>query len=427
MVGDPNGQTTTLYQGGQVVAAGKENPRRVDVLVADGVVVQVGEQISTPEGAGVVACAGKLLVPGMFDLHVHACEPGREDREDIGSASAAALAGGITGIQIMPDTSPTMDGGGLVQGVLDSTAQNAAGVEVIPAGAITKGRCGEELSGIAGMQARGVRMLTDADLPVANPLVLRRAMEYARDIGLTIASHCETPELSGDGCVHEGARSYQLGLPGIPSISEEICLYRDVRLAQFTNCRIHIQQVSTAESMNAVRYFKEQGVSVSCEVSPHHLLFSQDDLVDYQTLLKVNPPLRPVADREALIEGLIDGSVDCIATDHCPRTEFEKNLPFAEAPFGITGLETAVVALFHHLIKPGILDWEVLVRAFSARPREILGLAAVGIKEGETANFFVFDPAGTTRFEPGSLKSRSQNTPFLGQELDGAVVQTVCR
>lgn len=419
------GDRKVMYRGGELVSA-SGGPVRADVLVVEGVVAQVGAGLAVPEEAEVVDCSGSLLIPGMFDLHVHACEPGREDREDIGSASAAALAGGVTGIQIMPDTSPVIDGGGLVQGILDIAAHKA-GIDVIPAGAITRGRGGEELSGIAGMKERGVRMLTDADLPVANPLVLRRAMEYARDIGLTIASHCETPELSGDGCVHEGARSYQLGLPGLPAISEEICLYRDVRLAQFTNCRIHIQQISTAESMKAVRYFKEQGVKVTCEVSPHHLIFCQDDLTDYNTLLKVNPPLRPAVDREALVEGLISGAIDCIATDHSPHTEFEKNLSFGEAPFGITGLETAVVSLFHHLVKPGRIGWDVLVRAFSNRPREILGLDPVEIVKGQSANFFIFDPSGTTSLRPGRLSSRSQNTPFLGKDLDGAIVDTVCR
>ncbi len=418
-------QTTALFKGGEVLST-NAGPLRMDVLVVKGVITRVGEGVATPEECEVVDCSGRLLIPGMFDLHVHACEPGREDREDIGSASAAALAGGITGMQIMPDTSPVIDGGGLVQGILDSAAKKS-GIEVIPAGAVTRGRAGEELSGIAGMKARGVRMLTDADQPVANPLVLRRAMEYARDIGMTIGSHCETRELSGDGCVHEGARSYQLGLPGLPAISEEICLYRDVRLAQFTNCPIHVQQVSTMDSMKAVEFFKAQGVRVTCEVSPHHLIFSQDHLVDYNTLLKVNPPLRPAADREALVEGLIAGTIDCIATDHHPHTEFEKNLPFWEAPYGITGLETAVLSLYHHLVKPGLLGWDVLIRAFSSRPREILGLDPIGIEEGRVANFFIFDPTATTSFAPNSFRSRSQNTPFVGKELDGAIVRTICR
>lgn len=416
---DQQNGTATLYQGGEV-ASSDAAPRRADVLVgAEGEILGVGEALSAPDGAEVVDCSAKLLVPGMFDLHVHACEPGREDREDIGTCSEAAIAGGITGIVLMPDASPAIDSSGMVQSVLDSAAK--ARIEVHTAGAITRGRGGEELSGIAGMKAKGVRMLTDADLPVSNPLVLRRAMEYARDMGVLLASHCETLELSGAGAVHEGALSYQLGVPGIPAISEEICVYRDLRLAQFTNCPIHIQQLSTAKAMKAVRYFKEQDVQVTCEVSPHHLIFSQDDLVDYDTNLKVNPPLRPEDDRERLVQGLIDGTIDCIASDHSPRTKFEKNMAFGEAPFGMTGLETAVLALHHHLIKPGILSWEILISRYSDAPRRVLGLPQVSIAEGEQASFFVFDPSATTPIEVATLQSKSHNTPFLGRELDGRI------
>ena len=305
----------------------------------------------------------------------------------------------------------------------------ATSIEVETSGCITKNRAGEELAGIAGMKAAGVALLTDDGSPVENPQVLRRAMEYAKTFGLFIASHCETMALTAGGAMNEGAVSYRLGLPGIPAISEEINLDRDIRLAQYVGTHIHIQHVTTARGMETIRRFKDEmgddGFRVSCEVSPHHLIFNEEDIQDYDTHYKMNPPLRTAEDNARLLQGLIDGVFDVIATDHAPHTEFEKNTDFESAPFGITGLETALPSLFQHFIQPGKFGWDLLVRRYSAEPRRLMGKEAVKIAEGQPAKLIVFDPSAKTHFTKEFMRSKSSNTPFLDQQLDGSVCEVV--
>jgi dihydroorotase len=279
------------------------------------------------------------------------------------------------------------------------------------------------LADIADMHRQGAVMITDDGDPVADPYLFRRALEYARHFDLLVACHCEVPELSRGGAMNEGARSYKLGIPGIPACSEEISIARDLELARLAGARIHIQHVTTARGLDIIRRAKQDGVRVTCEVSPHHLLLNEDDITDYDTNFKMNPPLRTAADNEALLAGLLDGSIDALATDHAPHTEFEKNLDFASAPFGITGLETALPSLYERLVRPGKLPWDVLVRAFSETPRRILGMEAPGFREGESADFVVFNPAGQTKVDPETMASKSRNTPFIGKSLTGAVEQ----
>jgi dihydroorotase len=268
-------------------------------------------------------------------------------------------------------------------------------------------------------------MITDDGDPVADAYLFRRALEYARHFDLLVACHCEVPELSRGGAMNEGARSYRLGLPGIPACSEEISIARDLQLARLAGGRIHIQHVTTARGLDIIRRAKADGVRVTCEVSPHHLLLSEDDITDYDTNFKMNPPLRTVEDNAALLAGLLDGSIDVLATDHAPHTEFEKNLDFASAPFGITGLETALPSLFSRLVRTGKLPWDILIRAFSREPRRILGLEAADFREGLPADFILFDPEASTHFSADTMESKSRNTPFLGQTLPGAVVQVM--
>ena len=275
------------------------------------------------------------------------------------------------------------------------------------------------------MRNKGVLMLTDDGDAVPNPQVLRRAMEYADDFGMYLASHCEVKELSAGGAMHEGTVSYGLGIPGIPACSEEICLDRDIRLAQHTGAHVHIQHVTTARGMETIRRFKEEGVRVTAEVSPHHLIFNHDDIKDYDTHYKMNPPLRTREDNELLLAGLIDGVFDCIATDHAPHTEFEKIQGFVSAPFGITGLETALPSLFHYFIKTGKFGWDLLVKRYSAEPRKMMELDPVAVAEGNPADFVVFDPESTTTFSKEFMQSKSSNTPFLNKELSGRVVRVV--
>jgi dihydroorotase len=415
--------TPRLFRGGQAVDAKHASPRRLDILVsAEGKIAKVAPEIAPPTGAEVIDCAGKILLPGLFDMHVHLREPGREDEETIATGARAAVRGGFTGIVAMPNTDPPIDTGGLVRFV-HTLAREQSPIPVWTSGCITKGRAGQQLADIADMHRQGAVMITDDGDPVADPYLFRRALEYARHFDLLVACHCEVPELSRGGAMNEGARSYKLGIPGIPACSEEISIARDLELARLAGARIHIQHVTTARGLDIIRRAKQDGVRVTCEVSPHHLLLNEDDITDYDTNFKMNPPLRTVADNEALLAGLLDGSIDALATDHAPHTEFEKNLDFASAPFGITGLETALPSLYERLVRPGKLPWDVLVRAFSETPRRILGMEAPGFREGESADFVVFNPAGQTKVDPETMASKSRNTPFIGQSLAGAVEQ----
>jgi len=411
-----------LYRAALIASEYHREPRRADVLVEGDRIIGVADSIEGLSDATIIDCAGHILLPSLFDVHVHAREPGREDKETIHSCSEAAINGGITGMVLQPNTNPAIDSAAAVQNVLDIAREKSRiWPSVFTTGAITKGRKGEELAGIAGMKGRGVAYLTDDGDPVSNPQVLRRAMEYAKQFDLALASHCEVKELSGKGCMHEGSVSYSLGLQGIPSISEEICIARDIRLAEYVGVHLHIQHVSTELGMNTIRRAKDRGIRVTCEVAPHHLIFNHEHIGNYDTHYKMNPPLRTAADNAALLQGLIDGIFDVIATDHAPHTEFEKNQDFASAPFGITGLETALPSLFHHYIAKGAFGWDLLVKRYANEPRRLIKLADTEIKEGNIAEFILFDPARSTTFTPGFMKSKSKNTPFLNQTLQGQV------
>jgi dihydroorotase len=412
-----------LFQHAEIASEDSPKLTRADVLVEDGRVVQVAPSIVAGEGVEVIDCSGKVILPGLFDVHVHAREPGQEQKENIRTCSEAAINGGVTGFVMMPNTSPAIDTAGVVKTALESARK--CRIPIYTSGAITKGREGKELAAIGAMHAAGVVMITDDGYPVSNPVVLRRAMEYAKNFGLIVASHCETMELSGKGSMHEGSKSYSLGLEGIPAISEEICLDRDIRIGQYTGAHVHIQHVTTARGMNAIRRFKEEGVKVTCEVAPHHLIFNHEDVGEYDTNYKMNPPLRTKEDNAALLQGLIDGVFDVIATDHAPHTEFEKNNDFGSAPFGVTGLETALTSLYHYFIKEGKFGWDLVVKRYSAEPRRLLGHEPVPVVEGGVAEFIVFNPRATSTFTRQFMKSKSINTPFYDKTLQGRVDMVV--
>ncbi|MDB6135877.1 MAG: dihydroorotase [Verrucomicrobiales bacterium] len=400
-----------------VVSPGQETAVR-DVLMADG----RWEFPETPPGdARVIDGTGKILLPGLYDLHAHLREPGREDSETIATGTAAALAGGFTGLTLMPDTIPPVDNGGMVQSLLEIAGRTAL-FPVQVAGCITRVREGKELAEIGEMRSRGAVMITDDPDPVANPQVLRRALQYSRDLGVLVATTCDVRELSGQGAMHEGSLSYRLGLPGLHPCAEEIGIARDIRLAQSCGARIHIRGVSTARSVETIRRYKSEGAAVTAEAAPHHLLFTDEDVGNYDTRYKVKPPLRPEADRLALLQAVRDGVIDLLATDHTPCTWFEKTRDFGSAPFGMTGLATALSALHDQLISKDLLTWEVLVARFSNAPRRLLGLEAPGIVPGTVVNAILFDPRKTITFTPALLKSPSLNTPFLNRTLTGAVV-----
>lgn len=412
--------TPILFQQVTVVSAASPQAGPVDVIVEEGRWRFPGKKEAAPEGCRVVAGHGKILLPGLFDLHAHLREPGREDAETIASGTAAAVNGGFTGLLMMPDTSPALDNGGMVQSVA-GIARKSAPIPVSVAGCISRRRAGEELAEIGEMALRGAVMITDDGDTVANPLLLRRALQYSRDLGLLVAVHCDVKELSGAGAMHDGRVSYRLGLVGIHPCAEEIGIARDIRLAQSCRSRIHIKNVTTASGVETIRRYKREGVLVSAEVTPHHLIFTDEDVGDYDTNYKVKPPLRTAADTAALLEGVNDGTLDVIATDHSPHTEFEKTRDFASAPFGMTGLETALPALHHFFIRSGKLSWDVLAERMAHAPRRLLGLNVPDIAEGMEVNAVLFDPAGITRVDAAFIKSRSRNTPFLGEELTGRV------
>ena len=414
-----------LYRNALIASEDSPKLNPGDVLVEGDRILGVAAGISGVDDCEVIDCSGRILMPSMFDIHVHAREPGQEEKENIATCAEAAIHGGITGFVMMPNTSPAIDNAGVVRTVLESARRTRIGSGIYTAGAITKGRKGEELAGIAGMKAAGCVLLTDDGFAVDNPQVLRRAMEYARDHDLPLASHCEVRELSGKGCMHEGRISYSLGLAGIPSISEEICISRDIRLAEYTGVHLNIQHVTTAEGIRTIKRAKDRGIRVTCEVTPHHLIFNHEHIGSYDTHYKMNPPLRTAEDNEALLQALKEGWFDVIATDHAPHTPFEKNQDFASAPFGITGLETALPSLNHHFISRGILDWGRIVKHYSAEPRRLMKLPPVPVKEGGRAEFIVFNPERNTTFSRDFLKSKSVNTPFLDQTLKGMVERVI--
>lgn len=414
-------ETHRLFQNGQIASADSPDLRTADVLIdSQGVIVSVGEKLDFPDGTTLIDCEGCVLVPGMFDLHVHAREPGAEHKETLATCSAAALRGGVTGCVLMPDTAPPIDSGNLVKSAQDLISELSL-IPMLQAGCLTKGLEGREMAGFYAMAARGIPMLSDADRFVPCPDLMRRCMEYAQDFDLLVASHGDTPALTKHGVINEGRVSYRYGLPGIPAISQEIAIDRDIRIAQHTGTRLHIQQVSTARGLRSVQVAKEQGTAVSCEVSPHHLVLSEDAFRDYNTHFKFDPPLRPASDVETLVQGFIDGSIDILASDHAPHTEFEKSGEFSVAPFGASGLETAVPVLYDRFLHKGVFGWDILIERYSAAPRRLVQLDPVAIIEGTKAEFFVFDPAGQTTITRDTMATKSPVTPFLGETLAGKI------
>ncbi|MDF3130831.1 dihydroorotase [Kiritimatiellaeota bacterium B1221] len=411
-----------LIQNGSVVFHGEKAPVKKDLWVEDGVIRQIADKISAVEGAQVLDARGKILHPGLCDPHVHLREPGREDSETIQSGSEAAIAGGYTHILSMPNTDPPIDTGGMVTYV-QSMAMNRSRIPVSVAGCLTKGRKGDKLAEVADMAAQGAIMMTDCNHALQDAYVLRRALEYTRHFDVVVGVYPDTPALSGEGVMHEGELSFRLGLQGIPAMAEEIAIERELRVAQAVSGRIHIQNVSTAGGVASIRRFKADGLKVTAETTPHHLLLNHESLKGYHTRFKMMPPLRTPEDQEALLEGLKDGTLDMIATGHAPHTDFEKNLDFSHAPFGVTGLESALPALYGQLVASGKLDWQTLMRAMCDAPRKLLKLEPISFVEGGKFEAVLFDPEGETLISRETTKSRSFNSPWLGETLKGKVEQ----
>ncbi|MBN2248148.1 MAG: dihydroorotase [Coriobacteriia bacterium] len=406
-----------LLKGGRVVDAAAELDAVLDVLVVDGVIAGVGEELDAP-GAEIIDCAEKIILPGLADIHVHLREPGQEYKETIASGTRAAAHGGFTAVACMPNTKPVCDSGSKVRFVVERAAADGV-VRVYPIGAITAGQTGEQLAEIGDMIAEGAVAFSDDGHGVQSAGMTRVAMDYVKRFGAPLIAHCEDESLAGDGVVNEGVVSTRMGMRGIPAAAEETMVARDIALAELTGCRLHLAHLSTARSLALVREAKARGTAVTCEVTPHHLFLDEDDLVTYDTNLKMNPPLRTAADREALVAGLLDGTVDAIATDHAPHAVHEKELEFELSPNGTTGLETALSLVNTHLVAKDVLDWAAVTRLMCHGPRAAANLPEMRLEAGFPADITIVDPEARVEVTAEWFESRSRNSAFLGQSLLG--------
>lgn len=420
------GTVPLLLRGGRVIdpAQGLDGP--ADVLLADGRVAAVGAGLAAPEGARVVDCGGLVVAPGFIDLHVHLREPGQEHKEDIASGTRAAAAGGFTTVVCIPNTRPVLDTRAAIEFVRRRAAEVGV-TNVLPMGAVTRGQHGKELADIGELAEAGAVAVTDDGNPVENGDLMRNALRYAAHFGLPVASHAEVPELTAGGVMHFGDESSRLGLRGIPSASEAAAVARDLLLAELTGGRLHVMHVSAAETVDLLRWGKARGIRVTAEVTPHHLVLTDAAVgrMAYDPCTKVNPPLRTERDRQALIAGLLDGTIDCLATDHAPHHADDKDVEYEYAAFGISGLETAVGLCLTHLVGAGILDLPGLVARFTAAPARVLGLAKGTLAVGADADVTVLDPGRAVVVDPARFYSKGKNTPFAGARLIGGPVMTI--
>ncbi|HLN99622.1 MAG TPA: dihydroorotase [Pyrinomonadaceae bacterium] len=396
-----------------------------DLLIEDGRVVGLlerGQEI--PNDIELLDATGLIVAPGFIDLHTHVREPGAEYKETIASGAAAAVTGGWTGICAMPNTDPVNDNPAVTRFIIEQ-AQRAQLANVFPIGSITKGCDGKELSEMGEMKHAGIVAVSDDGHPVPTAGIMRRAMEYARGFDLTVVDHCQDLSLTAGGVMHEGRWSLILGLRGMPAAAEDVHVIRDCVLAKLTGARVHIAHVSTSGALDAVRRAKELGLPVTCEVAPHHWTLTDDALAEYDTNTKMSPPLRSKPHVNALLEGLRDGTIDAIATDHAPHHADEKALEFDQAPFGITGLETGVGLAFD-LVNQGVIDLERMVSLCSTNPAHIFGLQNRGCFTANAhADVTILDPACKWVFDASVSKSKSRNTPFDGRSMTGAAVATI--
>ncbi len=414
-----------VIKGGLVAdpAGGRMTER--DVLVVDGKISVIGKNLGV-SGAEVLDAAGKVVAPGLIDMHVHLREPGYEAKETIRSGTRAAAGGGFTAVVCMPNTAPVADQAAVIS-YIKSTAAAGGMVNVYPVGAVTRGSRGEDLAEMGDMKEAGAVAFSDDGMPVADAGLMRRAMQYARMLGLTVISHCEDKHLSGGGVMHEGYMSTVLGLKGIPASAEEVMVARDILLAEETGCRLHIAHVSTAGSVRLVREAKARGVRVTAEATPHHFTLTDEAVAGYDPSTKVNPPLRTAADVAAVKEGLADGTIEVIATDHAPHTVEEKDVEYDRAPFGLVGLETAVGLVWTGLVNTGVLTPLQAVTKMTLNPARILGLPKGTLEIGTEADLTVIDPDLTWRVDAARFESKGRNTPFNGMSLNGRAWATVVR
>ncbi len=414
-----------LIKGGRVVDPANDIDSIMDVMVEDGVIKAVEVNILDREGT-IIDAAGKIVCPGFIDMHVHLREPGYEYKEDIASGTRAAAVGGFTTVCCMPNTNPVIDSAAVAAFVRERAAKSGI-VNVLPVGCISKQLAGQELSEMADLVAAGCVAVTDDGQPVSDSNLMRNALEYAKMFDLPVLSHCEERSLTQEGQMHEGYFSTIYGLKGIPAAAEEIMVARDIVLAELTGGQIHICHASTRGSMELVREAKIRGVNISCEVTPHHLVLTDEIVGDYDTDTKVNPPLRSADHLEALYEALLDGTVDCIATDHAPHHPESKDCEYDLAAFGISGLETAAAVIMNFLVDKDRLEWSEMVELFTIGPAEVLGIDKGTLDVGAEADITILDPSMVKTVDPAEFLSKGKNTPFKGMTLKGWPWMTIVK
>tara|TARA_Y100001970_G_C14150459_1_gene812378 strand:- start:7 stop:1302 length:1296 start_codon:yes stop_codon:yes gene_type:complete len=391
------------------------------IYIKNGFIERIGN-ISVSENMEVVDCSGMIISPGFIDIHSHFREPGREDKETLETGSKAAFSGGYTKVCVMPNTNPTLDTPENIRYVIDKS--KSLPIKIFPIGAITFGQEGKEITEIGEMVSSGAVAISDDGIPVQNGQVLRYALEYSQRYGIPVINHAEDIFLRNEGAMNEGVVSTRLGLPGNPDISESAMVYRDLEIAAYCNGRIHIPHVSCKKSVDVIRRFKRNGVNVTAEVTPHHIGLSENHLLNYDTNAKVAPPLRTDMDREALIDGLIDGTIDCIASDHAPHTIEEKEQDFMHSPCGMIGLESAF-GLTHTVLSRYKISTEKIIQFFTKGPALVMGWDIIPFKLNDIADIVIIDPKKKWQFKQSDIKSKSKNSPMVGMEFKGKVVGVI--
>ena len=414
-----------LIHGGRVIDPSQDLDGSFDLLVEDGCVAKIDGRIEPPGDAETFDASGLVVAPGLIDIHVHLREPGQEYKETVRTGTMAAAAGGFTAVACMANTEPVNDNRSVTEHILIEARRHGY-ARVYPIGAVSKGLEGQELAEIGEMVRAGAKAVSDDGKPVMNAELMRRALLYAQHFGIPVIQHAEDLNLTGAGVMHEGEWSTRLGLPGIPGAAEDVMVARDLILTEDTRGRYHVAHLSTARSLEMVRRARSQGLAVTCEAAPHHLILTDEEVArsGFSTQTKMKPPLRSERDREALVNGLADGAIDCIASDHAPHHADEKDVQFNLAPFGILGLETTLSLCLDRLVRPGILSLRRLVELLSTGPARVLGLPGGTLKPGSPADVTVFHPDEEVTIRAAAFRSRSRNTPFDGWKLRGHPLAT---